>query len=346
MIRISTRLVEPGAVLARPVYDGRGNILLAPGVTLTSNYLRRLESLEIGSIYIEGPFSDLVNYENALSDRIYVEVMKNTKKLVDVLGSTRTHSDLSVAKKSVELIVDELLRNRGTLIDVNALHDYDEYTFTHSVSVCVLSIIIGLQKGLSRQELYILGMGALLHDIGKTKVPLEILNKPGKLTEEECTIMMQHPSLGFDLLRKNSNLLSAHVAFQHQEKFNGTGYPRNLKGEDIHLFARITSVADVYDALTSKRPYRSPITGNKAYEYLLLQSTKQFDPEIIKLFTETVAIFPNGTMVQLSNRKKALVVKQNSGNPLRPIVCLIENTQILDTIDLTEEQHSGLQIDG
>ncbi|MBM7868168.1 HD domain-containing protein [Heliobacterium gestii] len=344
MMRISVSLVEPGAVLAKPVYDGRGSILLARGVQLTSGYLQRLKDLAIQSIYIESPFGDLIDYENALSEPVFVEVMKNTRHLVKMLASPRVDRDLSSAKKSVEMIVEELVRNRGTLLDLSALHDYDEYTYSHCVSVCVLSIIIGMHAGLRREELALLGMGALLHDIGKTRIPAEITKKPGKLTAEEYAIMQQHTRFGYDLLRKNSSLLSAHVAFQHQEKYDGTGYPRGVKGGDIHLFGRIAAVADVYDALTSRRPYRQPLPGHKAYEYIWSQSGAYFDPAMVRHFCGTVAIYPNGSLIELCNGKKGLVVKQNAGWPLRPVVCVMEDNRVVEIIDLMDEAQTNLVI--
>ncbi|MZP30376.1 HD domain-containing protein [Heliobacterium undosum] len=344
MMRISVSLVEPGNVLAKPVYDGRGSVLLAKGVELTGSYIRRLKDLNVQSVFIESPFGDLISYETAVSDPVFTEVMKNTRHLVKLLASPRSDTDLSSAKKSVEMLVDELIRNRGVLLDVSALHDYDEYTFSHCVSVCVLSIIIGMSAGLSREELAILGMGALLHDIGKTRIPVEILNKPGKLTAEEYGIMKQHTRFGYDLLRKSTSLLSAHVAFQHQEKFDGTGYPRGVKGADIHLFGRISAVADVYDALTSRRPYRQPMPGNKAYEYIWSQSGTHFDPAMVRHFCGTVAIYPNGSLVELCDGKKGLVVKQNAGWPLRPVVCLLEDNRVSEIIDLMDEARTGLVI--
>lgn len=345
MFRISTNLVEPGNILGRPVIDGQGYMLLGKGVELTSQYIDKLKRMGIGAVYIDsGEMNEIVSYENVVSDETYQQVIRNTKEMVNMLASPRENLDLNSAKKSVETLVDEIIRNRGTLLDVSALHDFDEYTFTHSVSVCVTSTIIGLDCGLSRQELYVLGMGALLHDIGKIKVPQQILNKPGKLTTEEFAIMRQHAQYGFDILRKNASLLSAHVAFQHQEKFDGTGYPRGMKGQDIHLFGRIAAVADVYDALTSKRPYRDPMPNNKAYEYIWSQSRTHFDPDVVKHFCGTVAIYPNGSVVKLSNGEKALVVKQNSGWALRPVVFLMENNKITKQINLMDDEHSDLVI--
>ncbi|KAB2951543.1 HD-GYP domain-containing protein [Heliorestis acidaminivorans] len=343
MLRISIELVEPGTVLARPVYDGRGGTLLGRGVILTPSYIQRLKEFSIPVVYIEGPLSDLISYENVVSDRTYTKVIKETRQVLKMLTKPQAGLDISSAQRSVESILDDIMRNRGILLDVTALHDFDETILVHSVSVCVLSVIIGMQYNMSRQELYLLGVGALLHDIGMVNFPKDLVNKPAPFTEEEMEIIHQHPIEGFKMLRK-THLLIAHAAFQHQERYDGSGYPRGLKGNDIHLFGRIVAVADVFDALTSSRPHRKAWSVRDAYEYTMSFSGTYFDPEILRKFSESVAVYPNGTIVKLSNGTGALVVKQNKGFPLQPVVFTLQNNRVDQQYDLLALENSDITI--
>jgi len=199
---------------------------------------------------------------------------------------------------------------------------YDEYTFYHSVNTTILALLLGMGKGYNQSRLLELGMGVLMHDIGKTSVNVEILNKEGKLTEEEFEEIKKHTTYGYDLIRKNRDFSvnSAHVAFQHHERWTGGGYPRGLCGREIHELGRIAAVADVYDALVSKRAYRDALEPYQAYEYVLFQSGYLFDPEIVKIFSRHVSLYPVGTGVELSNGMRGNVIRQNKGIPDRPVV--------------------------
>ncbi len=172
----------------------------------------------------------------------------------------------------------------------------------YSVNTTVLSLIIGIGRNYSTDQLLELGMVVLMHDIGKLKVPEKILNKTDPLTKEEFEEIKKHAMYGYEMLRLNQDisLLSAHVALQHQEKYDGSGYPRGLKGKEIHEYARIATISDVYEALTSVRVYRGAMEPYKAYEFITVNSGSHFDPEFVKAFCKNVAVYPNGTGVVLS----------------------------------------------
>jgi HD-GYP domain-containing protein (c-di-GMP phosphodiesterase class II) len=170
-----------------------------------------------------------------------------------------------------------------------------------------------------------LGMGAMLHDMGKTRIPNEILNKPGGLTEEEFSIVRKHTNYGYEML-KESRMLStyaSYVALTHHERYDGGGYPLGLKGTEIHEFSRIVSIADVYDAMTSDRVYRRRININEAIEYLVGMGDHQFDYNIVKVFIEHITTYPPGTCVLLNSGEKAIVVDVNKKYPSRPIIRML-----------------------
>ncbi|NLL51521.1 MAG: HD-GYP domain-containing protein, partial [Peptococcaceae bacterium] len=213
----------------------------------------------------------------------------------------------------------------------------------------VLALILGLGKGYSHAKLLELGMGVIMHDVGKVSLPKEILNKPGRLSTEELEEVKQHPFLGYDVIRKNHDfsINSAHVALQHHERWTGGGYPRGLKGKEIHEFGRITAVADVYDALISKRPYRQAQEPYQAYEYIYSQAGHHFDPDVVRIFTKRIAVYPTGTGVRLSNGLGGNVIRQNKNMPDRPVIRAIYYGEepLEDPIDIDLARTLNLMIE-
>jgi HD-GYP domain-containing protein (c-di-GMP phosphodiesterase class II) len=179
-----------------------------------------------------------------------------------------------------------------------------------------------MAAGYNVNNLNKIGIGALLHDLGKIQIPRGIINKPGRLTSDEMSCIKEHPQAGFNILRKNNNfsLLSAHIALEHHEKFDGSGYPQGIEGEEIHEFARLTAICDVYDALTSDRPYRKGMPAHQAYDTLLAGSGSQFDPEFLRIFVQHIAIYPMGGFVELNTGEIAVVTRITAGVPWRPCV--------------------------
>ncbi len=205
------------------------------------------------------------------------------------------------------------------LVNMIDLKVFDDYTYSHSVNVAVLSIIIGVTMGLGRKELTKLGLGALLHDIGKVFIDKDIVNKPGKLTDEEFSSMKMHSKLGYDYVRDRFQLpVKSYVAvLDHHERYDGSGYPNSKKGDEISDFGKMIALADVYDALTSERPYRKALPPSEAMEYIMGNSQVHFDPELVKVFSRKVAPYPVGTLVKLSNGMTGLVVENYEAFCLR-----------------------------
>ncbi len=228
--------------------------------------------------------------------------------------------DLSYMIDLVDEISGSIEREPSALLSVARLKNHDDYTYLHSMAVCGLMISLGRKVGLNAQQLRRVGMGGLLHDVGKAAVPLDILNKPGKLTEEELTVMRQHPIVGAQILMEagaGHDLLD--IALHHHEKFDGSGYPHGLKGEEITLFSRMAAVCDVYDALTSTRPYRKGWTPAEAM-HNMLGWRGHFDSQLLHSFVRTIGIYPVGSLVRLASGRVALVVKAGETSLLRPQV--------------------------
>ena len=326
MLKISVANLQPGMIVGKNIFNAEGYMLSSEGVILTDNYIKRLIDWEICSIYIRSELMEEVNIPEIICEETRV---KSIKTIQEVLSKIKLidRMDVGEVRTVAKAIVSEVLKNQGTLLHLNDIRRYDDYTFAHSVHVAVLSVIIGAALDYPEEKLANLALGALLHDVGKMLVPKEILNKPGALTAEEMEIMKMHSEYGFEILRKQLDmpLLAAHVAFQHHEKLDGSGYPRGLDDEDIHEYARVVAVADVYDALTSDRPYSKAIFPHEAYEILRDSLHRHLDAGIVAIFFKHVAIYPLGSVVLLNTGEIGIVSKVIPELQFRPIVTIIAN---------------------
>lgn len=326
MRKISLKKYQQGMKLARTIYSEVGQPLVTAGAELRPSYIFRLEQMSISEIYIEDDYSKGIVVSDVVDERTRIEARKLVKS---VMNDYRVFSNIKTEKikKMVDLILDELLYHRDIMVNLSDIKAVDEYTFSHSVNVCILSLITGIKMGLDQLKLRDLGIGALLHDIGKAAVPEEILKKPAELTDKEFDIMKQHTVLGFEMLRQNLEIstTSAFVAIGHHERYNGSGYPRGIKGEEIHLFARIVATADIFDALTSDRIYKRKMPTHEAVDYMNTIGKDYFDTEILRCFLKNIALYAIGTSVLLDSGEKGIIVDVNRNFPTRPIVRIIYN---------------------
>jgi putative nucleotidyltransferase with HDIG domain len=233
--------------------------------------------------------------------------------------------DISDAKQIVNNMVDSIIRNPNAQMCFTQLKERDEYTAQHSVNVCVLTITFGRHLGLNHSALNILGLGALLHDIGKLKIPLEILNKPGRLTEEEFIEMKKHPEYGQKILKEIHGLnQEVHdIVISHHERLAGHGYPNGLQGDDISFYSRIVAIVDVYDAITSDRCYHDGMKPTEALTKMYEWKATDFDIELLEQFIQCIGIYPVGSMVELSNGEVGVVIALHPTMRLKPKIMMI-----------------------
>ncbi|CQR70648.1 Cyclic di-GMP phosphodiesterase response regulator RpfG [Sporomusa ovata DSM 2662] len=328
MQKIAISELQPNMVVARNIFSTEGVLLLSADTVLNATQIERLQQFGLPSIYIKNPFTDTIPYGD-LIDTIPEVVREETRvqavQLVNTAFQNLTilqNLDTQQFKAISDLILDDVIKNRGAMIHLTDIRAHDGYTFGHSVNVCVLATLTGVQLGYDMVNLKELALGALLHDAGKMLIPQEILLKPAPLTNDERKLMEKHSDLGFDILRKQSDipLVSAHIAFQHHEKFDGNGYNRGLAGTNIHEYARIVAIADVYDALTSDRPYKEASLPHEAYEIMMSLANTHFDPVILQTFLNQIALYPLGSIVQLNTDDIAVVTRVIPGLQTRPTV--------------------------
>ena len=228
--------------------------------------------------------------------------------------------DTHGAQRLVEEISDSVSRNPGAVISLARLKTADDYTFMHSVAVCALMIALARQLALDEQQIHSAGIAGLLHDLGKAAMPMEVLNKPGKLTDAEFTIIKSHPEEGYRMLleARQVDAVALDVVLHHHEKTDGSGYPKRLKGAEISLFAKMGAVCDVYDAITSNRPYKAGWDPAESLRKMAEWSNGHFDPTVFQAFVKSIGIYPIGSLVLLNSGRLGVVTEQGDKSLLSP----------------------------
>jgi HD-GYP domain-containing protein (c-di-GMP phosphodiesterase class II) len=283
--------------------------------------------------------------------KTYFNAVSLTKGILSKLGSGEKVS-LKKTKRVIETMVDQIIEEESMLIGMTSIKDYDEYTYFHSVNVSILSVALGHRIGLSKKNLTDLGLSALLHDLGKTDVPKEILNKPTEFTEDDWDIIMQHPVWGAHAIFKIKGLAVSSMnaiisAFEHHLNYDLSGYPKLKNKITLNLFSRIISIADQYDAMTSSRVYsRVPVPPDRALSIMIDRSGTQLDPYLLKVFVSMVGIYPLGSLVMLDTNELGLVFESNTNPDFidRPRIFIImdgEGKKTKTTVDLMEKDDEG-----
>ncbi|MFZ5647947.1 MAG: HD-GYP domain-containing protein [Bacillota bacterium] len=326
MRRVGISLAKPGMKLGHTVYNGKGEVLLASGVVLDDWYIQKLALWGVEFIFVDDCVPGNITAKDVISEETRAAAVRQVKNiLLEAKESGRLVIDPQSLYNTVGEFANQLLSKRNLLFNLVDLRTQDEYTFAHSVNVCILALMTGITLGYNRDQLSLLGVGALLHDLGKVKMPDEILNKPDKLTSEEFELIKQHAYWGNEMIRDASNLgdIPAIVALQHHENYDGSGYPSGSKGDEIHEYAQITAISDRFDAITADRVYRKAFPPHEAFEMCAASGDFLFKDKIVKAFMFNIAAYPAGTMVELNNGMVAVSVDTPKGYPLFPKVRVI-----------------------
>ncbi|GAA3409895.1 HD-GYP domain-containing protein [Paenibacillus hodogayensis] len=319
--------VESGQFLGKAIFASNGTVLLSEGVQLTVYMINTLNRIGATMLYIKDPTLADVEIPEVLSDETKRQVMKQMLETFDTVKSGKAFDTRSVSL-SIDALLEDVTRNREVLIQLSDIRTKDNEAYVHALNVCTMSTMIGLNMNLSPAHLKELAIGALLHDVGKVE----------RLVDDESEDPRRHHTWrGFELLKQKQefNLLIAHVALQHHEAPNGEGFPRKLMGDQIHIYAQIVAVANMFDNLLNNLSDRGKrMLPHEACEHMMAMAGTALSRDVLIHFLRTVSIYPTGTSVRLSTKETGVVVGQHRGLPGRPVVRVVR--QVGEEIEVKE----------
>ncbi|GAA4712325.1 HD-GYP domain-containing protein [Brevibacillus fulvus] len=348
---LSLKQARPGMKVGKTIFTGDGKVLLGNGMILTDRLIDGLVRSGIDAIYIDDPQTEDIVVEDLIrpeTRRLAADTIQKTVK--QLMNSNKLARRVSVKdmglhfQQAFQAILSDLMGNPQILVHLANISTFSGSMYYHAVNVSVLATAVGMSLGYNRNQLLDLGIGAMLHDIGKIELPPELLKKETRWTEEEMEIAKQHTIHGFNILRKQHDisLLSAHIALQHHERLDGSGYPQGLSGKKIHEYAQIVAICDIYDSLTSPKPWRKRYMPQDALEYLLGSGGYLFEHRLVQAFRDHIAIFPVGSGVVLNTGETGVVCRVDPKYCQRPTVRVMKDGRGNDVrmpyeVDLKEE---------
>ncbi|MBV7274993.1 HD-GYP domain-containing protein [Clostridiaceae bacterium UIB06] len=329
--------VKENDILGKSILTNEGQVLLRAGVKLNNVYIQKLKELGVFYIYInDDRLGDIDVEDTKLSElkRVTMRSISNIMRNVHSCTGKKLKESLRAVEDMISYIIDLGDVNKS----LNDIQTYDNYTYVHSLDTCIMAAFLGISSRFNGWDIRELGIGAILHDIGKTQVPIKILNKKGRLSEEEFNEIKKHAVYGAEMLKKNLSMSSSIIKIveQHHERIDGKGYPYGLSGNQISKYAKIVCICDVYDAISNDRCYRQKFNPNDAYELILSGSGTNFDEEFVKGFKNTFAIFPLGCCVKLSNGEEGYIIRQNKGFPDRPVIRILYDSMTKEPVPFYE----------
>lgn len=355
---VNINQMPPNAFVARSIYTSSGSMLVKEKTPVTDKVISILEKQDIRSIYITDEVTESIKEEMNLDDSFDLkdvidpvlrrkfnlslkESITGFKKAKGLSNfSTEGQNLLNKVDEIAQTIVSELLLSKDRKISLVDVKHLDIYDYQHAVNTAILSTIVGLSFGFSERELMYMAQASLLMNISNELLSPLLAGKGDDLSEEDFNIIKSHPELSRQLLNDNT-LANAHVkniVLKHHERMNGSGYPSGLKSSEIDKYTKIVMIADVYDAMTSDRPYRKAYTPNEALEYIMGPSNL-FDPDSAYAFSRHILPYPPGELVELSGGSTALVIETNEHMPLRPVVRVIMGINRNEIVDLKERRN-------
>ncbi|SFM03635.1 HD-GYP domain, c-di-GMP phosphodiesterase class II (or its inactivated variant) [Paenibacillus sp. 1_12] len=331
--------VEPGQHLGRTIFSGNGAVLLSDGVQLTVYMINTLNRIGVTMVYIKDPLFEDIEIVDIVSEETKRAVMQRMGQTFDSIRSGKDFNTRNI-NGSIDNLLDEIMKNKDVLVQLSDIRTKDNEMYVHALNVSMMSALIGIQMELSMNQLRELVIGAMLHDIGKVEL----------ITDDTSEDLKKHHTWrGFEMLKnkRELSLLIAHVAFQHHEKMNGSGLPREMQGDQIHLYARIVAVANTYDNLLFDSSQGRRLLPHEACEHMMVLAGEELDREIVIQFLRTISVYPTGTSVKLSSRETGVVVGQHRGLPGRPVVRVVksESGTDLEVIEVDLAKHTTVFID-
>lgn len=328
---IATSMLEPGMLLGRDIVSPSKSFMLKKGVELTADYISYLSEKGYLGAYIAEPGTLDIEVEEPITLETLSEGIKAVEK-----------ADIGELMSSAKKIVHDITSLNRLSIDLIDLRSFDDYTYRHSINVAIYAVAVAKYMGMSDEDLVHMAEAGICHDLGKQRIPIEIINKPDRLTDEEFAEIKRHPRYSYEMIADKYEIPSIvrQAVLCHHENENGSGYPLGKTGDELSLFAKILHAVDVYDALISRRVYKDPYTPVEAFEYIIGGKGILFNEEVVDAMRMVIPTYPIATDVHLSTGEQAVVVG-HTNNPLRPIVRVLGAQQ---NMDLTEDIYRDILI--
>jgi HD-GYP domain-containing protein (c-di-GMP phosphodiesterase class II) len=314
---VSIDSLEPGEYLGKTIFSSNGTVLLSEGVQLTVFMINTLRRIGVAYVYVKDKNFEDLEIVDVVSEETKRAVIKQMSDVYDSVKSGKEFNTKQVSV-TVDALLDDIMKNKDVLVHLSDIRSQDNASYMHSMNVCMMSCVVGMNMGYSYTQLKEIAVGSLLHDIGKVNATAE--------DDKAADIKRHHTWRGFETLKlkREYSLLVAHVALQHHEHVDGTGLPRGLTSDAIHPYAKIVAVTNTYDNLLSgEDDWGRRMLPHEACERIMAMAGKQLDKDVIVEFLKTVSVYPTGTSVRLTNKVTGVVVGQHRGLPGRPVVRVV-----------------------
>ncbi len=340
MEQIKTQLATEKQFLAHTINDRDGRLMYPKGTQLTMFVRTRISMEGHNTIDV---YEDKTEY--LVEEVIRAELQKRTtnhlrqlERISDLEDRGPEDIRLNIIRAMMGSVVEDLLNEKMVMEKLVNMKSVQEYLYQHSIGVMITSLLLGTSMGLDRASLKVLGLSAILHDVGMLFIPLEIMNKK-KLEESEYQMIKTHPSIGYDFLKEHTKVGEEVLVpiLQHQERWDGSGYPHGLKGDSITLHGQIIGLADMFDSMTSHRVYRKAFPVSEAYEFIMGDAGQQFNPQLIQTFVANINPYPVNTLVELNDHSVGVVKKTNSPFHTRPLLKMVQGPMKGEEIDLLQQ---------
>lgn len=325
MRAIPIQFVQPDSILGEDLYTADGKILLRMGTKLTENLISKIKNNKIFTVYINDIHSD-IEVNRLLEQSLRAKGVLLIKAIFDDAATGTSILDLHYELSAyADDILYELKSYQQQTLEYVDVKNVDAYLYSSALNIALISALIAWHLGYNDEMVKHIFIGAIYHDIGIALLPPRIIYKDSALTTEEKMMIINHPSIGYKYIKERS-FLSAYtktIVYQHHECLDGSGYPQRIKGDELHPISQIVGVADVYDAMTSDRPYKRAVPPSEALEFIIGVSGTKFDTKIVDAFKKMIAPYPRGSIVRLSDGRVGVVEKLNTDFPLRPVLKII-----------------------
>ncbi len=334
--------LKPNMLIADDFYGISGAKLAKKGVTITEKYIKNLAQYEIPFLYVIDKYGANINVRCSITTSLRNEATQHLKKLYNSIRIGRENELSKLLKKCTEAVsklVDDIIAEKIDLYDVFDIKMIENYKYQQPVNVMIISLILGKALGYNHVELYELALAAYFHDIGNNFIKEEVLTKFEKLTDDEYDMIKGHAEKGYKFSKEKLMLpMKIYLAIgQHHERYDGSGYPYSKNGDNINRYSRIIAIADVFDALSSRRRQRPALNPSQAFKIIIEGSGKQFDPELVKIFMNVVSPYPIGYTLKLPDGREGVVIKNFKGRPFNPIIKIIkeDGRSVVKSYDIT-----------